>query len=188
MDARIHAAALALTASLSLPALADGSDQPASSGASAAHRLGDYPAVIVARLEKVKGYDYAAKFNPHPARLEVIETPPPLGDHPAVVVARMQKDKGYDYAAQFYPHPAWLAMLPKAPPEASTPVVAATKAPKKVSGRSGAAAAASAAPAAIAGTAETDATAVAATERRRATELPLAREPAQEAAMAIYRE
>jgi len=123
MDARMHAATLALTASLSLPALADGTDQPASAGASAAHRLGDHPAVIVARLEK---------------------------------------DKPYDYAAQFYPHPAWLAMLPKAPPEASAPLVAATKAPKKVSARSGAPAASSA-PVAITGSAQTGATAVAAT-------------------------
>lgn len=33
------------------------------------HTLGDHPAVIVKRMEGQRGYDYAAKFYPHPAWL-----------------------------------------------------------------------------------------------------------------------
>jgi hypothetical protein len=147
MDARMQAAALALAASASLAALADGADRSAVPSESAVHRRGDHPAVIVSRLEKDKPYDYASKFYPHPARLEVVETPHPLGDHPAVIVSRMQKDKGYDYAAQFYPHPARFAMLPTAPPEATAAPVAAGDTRAKVAGTSATAKAAASAPA-----------------------------------------
>lgn len=160
MSKRIPSAALALAASLSVPALADDSQPSAATGATAAHRLGDHPAVVVARLEKEKGYDYASKFYPHPARLEVVETPHPLGDHPAVIVARMQKDKGYDYAAQFYLHPARLAMLPEAPPEASATTLVASKSTRKLFTASGVSA--NAAPRAPSASAPTSATTLAA--------------------------
>jgi hypothetical protein len=44
--------------------------------ATAAHaddkrRLGDHPAVVVQRLHKVAGYDYASKFYAHPAGLRL---------------------------------------------------------------------------------------------------------------------
>jgi hypothetical protein len=35
------------------------------------HRLGDHPAIIVQRLHKAAGYDYASKFYPHPAGLRL---------------------------------------------------------------------------------------------------------------------
>src|SRR5262245_16581389 len=41
------------------------------------HRLGDHPAVVVQRLAKNAGYDYASKFYPHPAGLRLYMTEPP---------------------------------------------------------------------------------------------------------------
>jgi hypothetical protein len=40
------------------------------------HRLGDHPAVVVQRLHKAAGYDYASKFYPHPAGLRLYAAPP----------------------------------------------------------------------------------------------------------------
>ena len=40
------------------------------------HRLGDHPAVVVQRLWKAAGYDYASKFYPHPAGLRLYAEPP----------------------------------------------------------------------------------------------------------------
>ena len=40
------------------------------------HRLGDHPAVVVQRLYKAAGYDYASKFYPHPAGLRWYAEPP----------------------------------------------------------------------------------------------------------------
>jgi hypothetical protein len=42
----------------------------------AAHRLGDHPAVVVQRLQKTAGYDYASKFYPHPAGLRLYAQQP----------------------------------------------------------------------------------------------------------------
>jgi hypothetical protein len=42
----------------------------------AAHRLGDHPAIVVQRLYKAAGYDYASKFYPHPAGLRLYAEPP----------------------------------------------------------------------------------------------------------------
>ena len=42
----------------------------------AAHRLGDHPAIVVQRLSKAAGYDYASKFYPHPAGLRLYAEPP----------------------------------------------------------------------------------------------------------------
>jgi|SRR5262252_4352560 hypothetical protein len=40
------------------------------------HKLGDHPAVVVKRLEKTAGYDYASKFYPHPAWLHLYAQQP----------------------------------------------------------------------------------------------------------------
>jgi len=40
-----------------------------------AHKLGDHPAVVVQRLQRSAGYDYASKFYPHPAWLYLSAQP-----------------------------------------------------------------------------------------------------------------
>src|SRR6185295_16534219 len=40
------------------------------------HVLGDHPAVVVQRLYKAAGYDYASKFYPHPAGLRLYTEAP----------------------------------------------------------------------------------------------------------------
>jgi hypothetical protein len=40
------------------------------------HHLGDHPAIVVQRLHKSAGYDYASKFYPHPAWLRLYAEPP----------------------------------------------------------------------------------------------------------------
>jgi len=40
------------------------------------HKLGDHPAVVVQRLQKTAGYDYASKFYPHPAWLRLYAEQP----------------------------------------------------------------------------------------------------------------
>ena len=53
------------------------------------HKLGAHPAIVVQRLQKTAGYDYASKFYPHPAMLYLYaEAPRPMMDHPAVIIAR----------------------------------------------------------------------------------------------------
>lgn len=53
------------------------------------HRLGQHPAVLVQRQQATQGYDYQAKFYPHPAWLYLAsEAPHEMGDHPAVLIAR----------------------------------------------------------------------------------------------------
>ena len=60
--------------------------------AAVAEKLGDHPAVVIKRLQDTKGYDYAAKFYPHPAWLYLLaEAPRRNGDHPAVVVFKRQE-------------------------------------------------------------------------------------------------
>jgi hypothetical protein len=49
--------------------IASGDDHPP-------HRSGHHPAVIVQRLHKAAGYDYASKFYPHPAWLHLYAEPP----------------------------------------------------------------------------------------------------------------
>lgn len=48
-----------------------------------AGKLGEHPAVIVARLHAAQGYDYAAQFYPHPAKLYLWLDAPREGDRPA---------------------------------------------------------------------------------------------------------
>ncbi|HUL65313.1 MAG TPA: hypothetical protein VLW55_11920 [Burkholderiaceae bacterium] len=52
------------------------------------HKLGDHPAVVVKRLEKTAGYDYASKFYPHPAWLHLYAEQP----NDAVQLAAHGKD------------------------------------------------------------------------------------------------
>lgn len=69
-------------------------------------RNGEHPAVIQARLAAKAGYDYASKFYPHPARLELFaEAPRELGDHPAVIVTR-NATRAAREAAQSLPTPS----------------------------------------------------------------------------------
>lgn len=57
-------------------------------------RLADHPAIAVQRLHAAQGYDYAAKFYPHPAWLYLAaEAPRTMSDHPAVVVARRERER-----------------------------------------------------------------------------------------------
>jgi hypothetical protein len=48
----------------------------ARAGDEAPHKLGDHPAIVVQRLYKAAGYDYASKFYPHPAWLRLYAAPP----------------------------------------------------------------------------------------------------------------
>jgi hypothetical protein len=86
--------------------------------AEAPREMGEHPAVLVARTWSKRGYDYASKMYPHPARLELYaEAPRETGEHPAVLVARTWSKRGYDYASKMYPHPARLTLYAEAPRE-----------------------------------------------------------------------
>lgn len=58
----------AVVLALSLAPAARADDEP--------HRLGDHPAIVVQRLYKSAGYDYASKFYPHPAWLRLYAEQP----------------------------------------------------------------------------------------------------------------
>jgi hypothetical protein len=47
------------------------------------HASGDHPALVVQRLHRTAGYDYASKFYPHPAWLRLYLSPPPDMTAPA---------------------------------------------------------------------------------------------------------
>jgi hypothetical protein len=73
----------------------------------ASHEMGEHPAVLVARNWSKRGYDYASKMYPHPARLTLYaEAPREMGEHPAVLVARNWSKRGYDEASKIASHPA----------------------------------------------------------------------------------
>ena len=71
INAAINAALLAgaVVVVVAFPPFARGGD-------SRTHKLGDHPAVVVQRLNKAAGYDYASKFYPHPAWLYLYAEPP----------------------------------------------------------------------------------------------------------------
>jgi hypothetical protein len=50
-----------------------------------AHKLGEHPAIIAARVYAAQGYDYASKFYPHPAGLYLLSRAP--ADAPAEAAA-----------------------------------------------------------------------------------------------------
>lgn len=86
------------------------SEQPAIT--EAPRKMGEHPAVLVHRNWSKRGYDYASKMYPHPARLELYaEAPREMGEHPAVLVARAWRKRGYDEASKIGLHPA---LLPRA--------------------------------------------------------------------------
>jgi hypothetical protein len=109
--------ALALTLAIST---AQAEDQAKPEAA----RLGEHPAVIVAR--RGVQVDPASKFYLHPARLSwSLQRPPCEGEHPAVIVAR--RGVQVDPASNFYLHPArlsWSLQRPKAEDESLEVVVA----------------------------------------------------------------
>jgi len=96
--------ALVLVLSVAPAARAD--DEP--------HRLGDHPAIVVQRLYKSAGYDYASKFYPHPAWLRLY--------------AEQPRDDGDATAT---------AATGEAKPVVGDPAVARNSAQRKVSARSG---------------------------------------------------
>src|SRR5512138_7578 len=57
------------------------------------HRLGDHPAVVVQRLSKAAGYDYASKFYPHPAWLRLYAEQPRDAADVATAGAAGQSDR-----------------------------------------------------------------------------------------------
>ena len=64
------------------------------------HRLGDHPAVVVQRLYKNAGYDYASKFYPHPAGMRLYaEQPRDPADSTATAAAGEAKPAGSDRLA-----------------------------------------------------------------------------------------
>ncbi len=50
--------------------------QPTSPSAPPTARLGDHPAVVVQRMQRTAGYDYASKFYLHPAHLYLLRASP----------------------------------------------------------------------------------------------------------------
>jgi hypothetical protein len=77
----------------------------------ASREMSGHPAVLVHRNWSKRGYDYASKMYPHPARLTLYaQAPREMGEHPAVLVARTWSKRGYDEASKIASHPA----LPKA--------------------------------------------------------------------------
>jgi hypothetical protein len=76
----------------------------------APRQLGEHPAVLIHRKWSERGYDYASKFYPRPARLEPLsEAPREMGEHAAVLVARTWNKRGYGEASNTATHPG----LPK---------------------------------------------------------------------------
>jgi hypothetical protein len=63
--------------------------------AALADKLGDHPAVVVKRLSLTQGYDYAAKFYPHPAWLYLLREAPrePTEDPGLIASSRRQPDR-----------------------------------------------------------------------------------------------
>jgi hypothetical protein len=59
----------------------------AKAGDQDSHPMGDHPAVVVQRLYKAAGYDYASKFYPHPAGLRLYAEPPRDETDPAAASA-----------------------------------------------------------------------------------------------------
>lgn len=64
------------TASMSAALLVLAFAAPARADDAQPHRMGDHPAVVVQRLYRSAGYDYASKFYPHPAGLRLYGAPP----------------------------------------------------------------------------------------------------------------
>jgi hypothetical protein len=106
---RIKAASLSVLAlALSVPiAHAAGGNKP-----EAVTRLGEHPAVIVAR--RGVQVDPSLKFYPHPARLTwTLKRPLSDGEHPAVLIARRESSSNIDPNRFILGHPAGGAPTPR---------------------------------------------------------------------------
>lgn len=88
---RVGMATFAAALLLSAP-IARADDPPA-------HRLGDHPAVVVQRLLRSAGYDYASKFYPHPAGLRLYLSEPPR-DATDAAAPRRETDQAPETAAE----------------------------------------------------------------------------------------
>src|SRR5215470_5658336 len=77
---RIALAASAFLVELAFAPSTHAGDEPT-------HRLGDHPAVVVQRLQKQAGYDYASRFYPHPAWLRLYAEQPRDEQEPVAVAA-----------------------------------------------------------------------------------------------------
>lgn len=86
LSLRAALAACALASSFAVPAVA-APPEPAT------HKLGDHPAVVVQRLQRQAGYDYASKFYPHPAGLRLYAAPPQEPGGEAAADAKVPDDK-----------------------------------------------------------------------------------------------
>jgi hypothetical protein len=96
----------------------------AEDGSQSSVRLGEHPAVVVARRGVQP--DPTANFYLHPARLEwSLQRPLAEGEHPAVLVAR--KGVPADPTANFYLHPARLewSLVRPLPDDGLPPIAAA---------------------------------------------------------------
>jgi hypothetical protein len=58
-----------------------------------ARKLGDHPAVVVQRLQRQAGYDYASKFYPHPAGLRLYAAQPQEPGSESAANANVTVDK-----------------------------------------------------------------------------------------------
>jgi hypothetical protein len=58
-----------------------------------AHKLGDHPAVVVQRLQRQAGYDYASKFYPHPAGLRLYTAQPQEPGSESAATAKVPDDR-----------------------------------------------------------------------------------------------
>ena len=57
----------------------------ARAGDDSPQKLGDHPAIVVQRLQKTAGYDYASKFYPHPAWMRLYaEQPRDVAERPPI--------------------------------------------------------------------------------------------------------
>lgn len=88
----LTAALPALLTVLLVPAAVQADDEPA-------HHLGDHPAVVVQRLQKSAGYDYASKFYPHPAWL-YLYAQQPLDESDLKMMASAQNNRVTDATAR----------------------------------------------------------------------------------------
>ena len=70
-------------------------EPPDTTPQSTSPRLADHPAIAARRVIAQQGYDYSAKFYPHPAWLYLsAEAPHPMVQHPAVIVfERAQQER-----------------------------------------------------------------------------------------------
>jgi hypothetical protein len=72
----------------------------AQAGDKSPHKLGDHPAVVVQRLQKNAGYDYASKFYAHPAGLRLYMQQPAADDSDMAATDAVREARLSDAAAR----------------------------------------------------------------------------------------